>query len=61
MKKVHPSKKAPKRTVIPMNLSNPVKKLVSPENILPKVINIYIITSTTIVNNSKIQKYNYYN
>ena len=33
LKKVHTNKNEAKRTVTPINLSNPVKKLVSPENI----------------------------
>ena len=56
MKKVQTNKNAAKPTVIPINLSNPIKKEVSPENIFPKVIKIYIMISTAIANNYKKKK-----
>jgi len=56
VKKVQTNKNAAKATVIPINLSNPIKKEVSPEKIFPKVIKIYTTISIAIANNSKIQK-----
>ena len=49
------NKNAAKPTVIPINLSNPIKKEVSPEKIIPNMIKIYITIPIDMANNSKIQ------